>query len=202
MVDLLADAGRTTIAVDLLGHGDADKPHDPEAYADLEALVLAALPSEPVDAIGYSLGGRTVLSLASQHPERFGRIVVAGVGANLFRTEGGDLIADAIEGKASDENVVAQHFAQLARAPGNDPLALAACIRRPRPALTAEQVARVTSPVLVALGDQDFAGPADPLVDALPNATLKTLRGVDHFATPKDFGFIDAALEFLGAVPT
>jgi hypothetical protein len=25
------------------------------------------------------------------------------------------------------------------------------------------------------------------------------LRNVDHFATPKDFGFIDAALEFLGA---
>jgi hypothetical protein len=26
-----------------------------------------------------------------------------------------------------------------------------------------------------------------------------TLSGVDHFATPKDFGFIDAALDFLGA---
>jgi hypothetical protein len=27
------------------------------------------------------------------------------------------------------------------------------------------------------------------------------LRNVEHFATPKDFGFIDAALEFLDAVP-
>jgi hypothetical protein len=25
------------------------------------------------------------------------------------------------------------------------------------------------------------------------------LRNVDHFATPKDFGFIDAALEFLSS---
>jgi hypothetical protein len=49
------------------------------------------------------------------------------------------------------------------------------------------------------LGDRDFAGPADPLVGALTNATLVTLPGVDHFATPKDFGFIDAALDFLGA---
>jgi hypothetical protein len=30
---------------------------------------------------------------------------------------------------------------------------------------------------------------------------LCTLRGTDHFATPKDFGFIDATLEFLGAIP-
>ena len=56
-------------------------------------------------------------------------------------------------------------------------------------------------PVLVCLGDRDFAGPPEPLVEALPDARLKVLRGVDHFATPKDFGFIDAALSFLDAVP-
>ncbi|HEU4841145.1 MAG TPA: alpha/beta fold hydrolase [Ilumatobacteraceae bacterium] len=28
--ELLADAGREVIGVDLLGHGDAPKPHDPE----------------------------------------------------------------------------------------------------------------------------------------------------------------------------
>jgi hypothetical protein len=27
------------------------------------------------------------------------------------------------------------------------------------------------------------------------------LRNVDHFATPESFGFIDAALEFIDAVP-
>ena len=32
---LLADAGREVIGVDLLGHGQAPKPHEPEAYADL-----------------------------------------------------------------------------------------------------------------------------------------------------------------------
>ena len=36
-VDLLGDLGRDVLAVDLLGHGDADKPHDPAASADLEA---------------------------------------------------------------------------------------------------------------------------------------------------------------------
>ena len=36
-------------------------------------------------------------------------------------------------------------------------------------------------------------------MEALPDARLVTLRNVDHFATPKDFGCIDAALDFLGA---
>ncbi len=73
-------------------------------------------------------------------------------------------------------------------------------MRRPHPIpITAEGLANITCPVLVVLGDKDFVGPADPLLEKLPDARLVTLRNVDHFATPKDFGFIDAALEFLGA---
>lgn len=56
-VALLNEAGRRVIAPDLLGHGDAPKPHDPAAYAEVEDLVLADLPPEPVDAVGYSAGG-------------------------------------------------------------------------------------------------------------------------------------------------
>jgi pimeloyl-ACP methyl ester carboxylesterase len=205
-LDLLADSGRAVIGIDLLGHGEAPKPHEPEAYDQMEALVLEAFPPEPVDAIGFSLGARTVLALASAHPERFHRIVVAGVGANLFRHDDtGSVIADAISGTTghgAEINPVAQYFRSLAEQPGNDAAALEACMRRPRAMpITAEGLGRITCPVLVVLGDRDFAGPADPLVDALPDATLVTLRNVDHFATPKDFGFIDATLAFLGAQP-
>ena len=55
--------------------------------------------------------------------------------------------------------------------------------------------------MLVCIGDKDFAGPGDPLVEALPDARLVVLKGTDHFATPESFAFIDAALEFLDAVP-
>ena len=72
---------------------------------------------------------------------------------------------------------------------------MADLIARTRP--TDEGLARITCPVLVVLGDSDFAGPADPLLDRLPNAELVTLRGVDHFGTPKAFAFLDAALPFL-----
>ena len=201
-LDLLADAGRQVIGIDLLGHGTADKPHDPAAYADMEELVLEQFPDEPVDAVGFSLGARTLLVLASAHPERFNRLVVAGVGANLFRRDDtAQLLADAIAGPGSqaEADPVVQYFRGLADQPGNDPEALAACMRRESAPLTDEGLARITLPVLVVLGDRDFAGPADPLVERLPDPTLVVLPGVDHFATPKDFGFLDAGLEFLGA---
>ena len=55
-VDLLEEAGRHVIAPDLLGHGDAPKPHDVAAYSEVEALVAAGLPDEPVDAVATRPG--------------------------------------------------------------------------------------------------------------------------------------------------
>jgi pimeloyl-ACP methyl ester carboxylesterase len=199
---LLQDAGRTVIGVDLLGHGTAPKPHDPADYADLTARIVDALPDDgPVDAIGFSMGAMTLLELAIQAPERISRLVVAGIGNNIFvdDPERRQIIIDAVEGRATEDNV-GRLFSQYANQPGNDAIALAAVMRRNGERLTKERLAKVTMPVLVALGDKDFAGPADPLVDALPDARLVTLKGVDHFATPESFAFIDAALEFLDAL--
>ena len=198
---LLHDAGRRVIPVDLPGHGKADKPHDPEAYADLAGALAALLPDEPVDAVGFSLGAATLLELACRAPDRFGRLVVAGVGESLFREGDAERLALAVEGHADPEDVHAQVFATYAGEPGQDRAALAACLRRRGAPLTAERLAAVRLPVLVALGDRDFAGPADALVAALPDATFLSLPGCDHFATPKDFRFLDGALEFLDAVP-
>lgn len=199
-VDLLQDVGRHVIAVDLLGHGTAEKPHEPDAYERLEELVVEQLPAEPVDAIGFSLGARTILTIAADHPDRFNRIVATGVGANLFRDDPRDLIANAIRGEGDSDNPVSQYFAGLARQPGNDPEALVACMQSARPRLDDGRLAKVACPVLVVIGENDFAGPGEPLADALPDARLLTVPGLDHFATPKDFRVLDAALEFLGAV--
>jgi pimeloyl-ACP methyl ester carboxylesterase len=200
-VDLLADAGREVVAVDLLGHGSSDKPHDPSAYLDLEADLAAKLPPT-VDAIGFSLGARTLLGVAVDDPGRFRTLVIAGVGENLFRDDRNDAIARAVEaGSADEDDIVGRLFADYAGGPGNDRAALAACLRRPGGPMSPAVLEAVTCPVLVVLGDRDFAGPAAPLVDALPDARLVTLKGCDHFATPKDFRFIDAALAFVGALP-
>jgi pimeloyl-ACP methyl ester carboxylesterase len=202
-VDLLRDEGRDVVAPDLLGHGSADAPHEPVAYDELEAHLDRDLPEGTLDAVGFSLGARSLLVLATRRPERFRRLVVAGVGANLFRGEDeadpSEELAAALAGEAAMPPW-AHYFERQAVASGVDPRALAALLRRPHPApLDRELLARVQVPVLVVLGTEDFAGPADPLVEALPDATLRLLPGVDHFATPKDMGFLDAALRFLGA---
>jgi pimeloyl-ACP methyl ester carboxylesterase len=202
--DLLADAGREVIPIDLLGHGTAAKPHDPAAYANLEADVVAALPvGRLVDAVGFSLGAQLLLRVASHEPDRFGRIVLGGVGANVFATTDAEPVARAVErGEAgADDPGLARAFAQFASGPGNDPAALAACLRRPQRPLEPADLAGLSCPVLVVLGDRDFAGPADPLIEALPDARLVRLRGADHFGTPRDFRFLEAALAFLDADP-
>ncbi|HVF75753.1 MAG TPA: alpha/beta fold hydrolase [Acidimicrobiales bacterium] len=199
--DLVADSGRPVLGVDLLGHGDAPKPHDPAAYAEIGAGVLAAMEDhEVVDGVGFSAGAGVLLDLAVDYPTRFRRLALLGMGAGYFRTDVPEPLALALEGKTEVvDHPMAQAFVRFANSPGQDPLALAAFLRRPLPDRSPERLAAVKCPVLIVLGDRDGNGPAEPLADALPNAevTVKVLRGVDHLGTPGDFGCVDATLSFL-----
>jgi pimeloyl-ACP methyl ester carboxylesterase len=205
---LLDDAGLDVIGIDLLGHGDAPKPHEPDAYHDLTERVAASLPDGPVDAIGFSLGAMTLLRLAIAEPQRFNRLVLAGVGVNVLEPDprGSELIADGLNRVTAGEDLaeldnVVRLFVQYAQQPGNDLDALTAVMNRPATtAPTAEELARVTCPVLVVVGDRDFAHPGDALAAAFPDGRCLTLKNVDHFATPDSFGFFDAALEFIDAI--
>ncbi len=205
---LLEDAGLDVVGVDLLGHGTAPKPHDPAAYADLTARISDALPEQPVDAIGFSLGAMTLLRLAIAQPHRFNRIVLAGVGTNIFdRDESGTraivagLETVAAGGDPSTLDNTVRLFTQYASQPGNDIDALTAVMKRPpSQEITPDACAAVTCPVLVVVGDRDFVHPGDGLAAAFANGRCETLRNVDHFATTESFGFFDAALEFLDAI--
>ncbi len=200
---LLEESGKQVIGVDLLGHGTAPKPHDPAEYADLTTRIVEALPDRPVSAIGFSMGAITLLRLATREPQRFDRLVLAGIGRNVLGNDADRqrTIIDALtaaDDEVADLDTVGRLFRQYADQPGNDRLALTAAMQRgPSVAFTDDDFARVTCPVLFVIGDQDFAGPADELAAKLPNASVKVLRHVDHFATPEAFGFIDAALDFV-----
>ena len=202
-LDILADSGRQVISPDLLGHGTADKPHHPDSYASMEGdLRQEIVGAGPVDAVGFSMGARLVLVLEAQHPGTFGRIVVGGVGANLFDVRDHEPMARAIETGGEALDPLARAFVSVASTPPNDPRALAACLRRNQPPLGAEELARIRCPVMVVIGANDtLALPAEPLVTALPNASLVMVKGADHLGTMKGFGFLDAALGFLGAIP-
>jgi len=202
-MDLIADAGRPAVGIDLLGHGTAQKPHEPEAYAHMHQQVLDQLGDVPVDAIGFSLGARILLQCAIEAPERFARLVLTGVGTNLFEARGDhhQKIAAAIEGKADPTDPFSRYFTDLANDPDGDPDALRAMLKSPMSRLTPDDLSAVTMPVLVLLGDNDFAGPADPLVDALPNVSFSELKRCDHFATPRSMQCLDEALAFVDAAP-
>jgi 2-succinyl-6-hydroxy-2,4-cyclohexadiene-1-carboxylate synthase len=71
----LNEAGYETIALDLLGHGDSDKPDDPGAYnfdmqyAYLEEWIAGLKLKQRPLMIGHSLGGFLSLNYARYHPE-------------------------------------------------------------------------------------------------------------------------------------
>lgn len=195
-LDLLADEGRTVVAPDLPGHGATPMP---DGELDLATFALDQLPGdEPVDAVGFSLGGRTLLLAAARAPERFRRVVVAGIGANILQPGAMHDTADAIDA-GDTEHPMARYFLDHALRSGTDPSVLSRHLREARPPVTAGDLATLTMPVLVVIGDRDIAGPGEPLADALPDGRCVTLPGVDHFSTPKQFGFLEAALDFLAA---
>lgn len=200
--DLIRDAGRQPVGIDLLGHGDAPKPHEPAAYAGLADYLLEQLPPEPVDAIGFSLGARTLLEVALAAPGRIARLVLTGVGANLFAPrEDASSIVGAIQGEGDPTDPFVRYFADLANDPSVDREALRALVQCKRDSLSADALGAVDIPVLVLLGDGDFAGPADPLTEALPNVAFAELRRCDHFATPRSMECIERALQFVDANP-
>jgi len=194
-LDLLADCGRETIAIDLPGHGTAPKP---AGYDKVEAHVAAAVEGrEPVDAIGFSAGAHVLLRLAADQPGTFRRLALLGIGRGVLEPADPELIVAALTGEPDPENVTGMVFRRLADGLGNDRDALVAFLRRPQRPLTQADLARIAARVLVVLGDQDPATPGDGLVAALPDARLVTLRGVDHFGTPGDVRCMQAVLGFL-----
>ena len=202
-LDLLADCGRETIAVDLPGHGPVSpagpRSADPADYQEVEAHVAAAVEGrEPIDAIGFSVGAHVLLRLAADQPHRFRRLALLGIGRSVLEPADPEPIIAALTGDPDPENVPGMVFRRLADGLGNDRDALIAFLRRPQRPLTQTDLARITAQVLVVLGDKDPAGPGDGLVAALPDASLVTLRGVDHFGTPGDVRCMQAVLDFLG----
>jgi pimeloyl-ACP methyl ester carboxylesterase len=198
----LASCGFEPVGIDLLGHGNAFRSHDPADYSDLAKHVIAQLPTESgLLAIGYSLGCKVLLEIEARMPGRFSRLVLGGLGANVFAPEalGGAVATCLEEGPKSDTPPIVSMLADYGVRAGNDPLAIAACLRRlPNPSLTRERLAAIRCPVLLVSGDADLvAYPVDPLADALSSHQVKILPGVDHIDLPKSADFQRAALAFL-----
>jgi pimeloyl-ACP methyl ester carboxylesterase len=200
-VDMLESEGRDVLAVHLPGHGP-DPAFEPSDTGPGRIIAAAEGASEPIDAVGFSAGGHALLNAAAQRPELFRRIAVLGVGNprdESTATQTGGSILAGLESDEEPTEDVPRIIRRLIDSAGNDRRAVAQFMRTPGRVLRPEDFAAISMPTLLVIGDQDFAGPADQLAAALPDAQLITLRGVDHFSTPSNFGCLDAVLRFLEA---
>jgi pimeloyl-ACP methyl ester carboxylesterase len=203
-IETLTRAGRLVVGLDFRGHGASDKPTRPQEYGeevlahDVTAL-LRHLEIGEADVVGYSMGGRVALRLASLAPERLGRVVAGGVGGAGAIGQA-EAIAERMLGGREPGHPIADTFYEFAAARQvNELQALAACIRglASSPALDA---AAIRVPVLIVDGDRDelARGGAD-LAAAIPNGSYFELAGRDHLSAVPDRRFKDAALSFLDA---
>src|SRR6185369_14658971 len=82
-------AGHKVISIDCRGHGESDKPHDPEDYdegrmaRDIVAVV-ADLELPEIDVMGYSMGAQLAIRLMHDAPDRVRRAVLGGIGDSYF----------------------------------------------------------------------------------------------------------------------
>jgi pimeloyl-ACP methyl ester carboxylesterase len=203
--------GQRVIALDLRGHGQSDKPHDPGQYARGRMLadsieLLDHVGVGQADVFGYSMGARLALSLALSAPDRVDHLILGGVGDRLLApSPRDDSMAEAME--AADPETITEpmlrSFRHFADEQGEDRLALAAFTRAPSPPYAADDLFAISNPTLVTAGARDnLAGDPQGLADAIRGAKAVTLQGCDHFnAIPHAllkacvFDFLDGYLD-------
>ena len=205
-VQALTRARFKAITFDLRGHGASQKLYDPADYTmdkltgDAIAL-LDHLGIGQADLMGFSMGAGISLRLAAQHGERFGLVVLAGMGGRALEpARPGNPIADALE--ADDPSIVedrsARAFRLYAENLGQDLKSIAACARAPRRSGARESAEIIRNKVLVIAGARDdLAGDPQALADIIPHARAEIIPGTDHmFALPNPM-FKGAVMDFL-----
>lgn len=204
--ETLRSAGRRVIALDNRGHGESEKPHDPDAYsistmAGDTVRLLDHLGIGEVDIFGYSMGGRISIELVQTHPERINAAVLGGVGAAVQRDRGGrENIAQALEADSIEDvdGEVGRSFRAFAEQNDNDLGALASVIRAHTERPSAEDLAAVDVPILVATGENDErVGDPEGLAAAFGNGEAAVIPDRDHLTTVGDDAFEAAVTEFL-----
>jgi pimeloyl-ACP methyl ester carboxylesterase len=205
-VSELRKDGRRVIAFDNRGHGDSAKLYDPDAYeiavmaSDIVAL-MDHLKIERADVMGYSLGSRMTAIIARSQPQRLRSAIFGGIGIGLVEGGGpGENVLRALEADTIEEvtDPVGRTFRAFADQTRSDRRALAACLRGSRRLMTAEQVAEITVPVLIAVGTRDeIAGSADELGKIIPGSQVLNIPNRDHMRAVGDKVYKSGVLDFL-----
>jgi pimeloyl-ACP methyl ester carboxylesterase len=202
--------GYRAVALDLRGHGQSDKPHDPAAYgrAQLAGDVVGLMDHlglGRVDLLGYSMGSHLSLRIALTAPDRINNLILGGVGGRMLPGAPQPpppkmTMAEAM--RAADPSTIPdatmKGFRQFADNQGDDREALAACSQGLAQPLDPDDLLTLRMPVLVVAGARDeIAGDPQALADAIPGAKAVTLPGVDHFSAIPHALFKASVFDFL-----
>lgn len=205
-ISTLVEAGYRVIAFDNRGHGQSEKLYRLEDYgaplmAEDAHRLLDHLEIDRAVALGFSMGARISAFLTLNHPDRVQAAVFGGLGINMVRGMAGTgPIARALEAETLEDvkNATARTFRVFAEQTKSDLKALAACIRSSRDPITAEALATIQCPVLVAVGRADVVGgSAQDLAALIANGEALDIGDRDHMKSVGDKLFKSGVLDFL-----
>ena len=204
--DVLVKAGHQVIAMDCRGHGESGKPHAPEDYDDgimaSDAFaVLAGLSIESAHVMGYSMGAQLAIRLLHDRPAAVRRCVLAGLGESYFQASPqlNETIARALEGSdpAAIQLPIAREFRSFCEHAGNDLIAMAACMRRPRRIFSPRELNALPHHVLVVCGSEDtLAGSPEALASAFSHGESRIVPKRNHHSTVGDRVYKEAVVSF------
>lgn len=191
-VEMFERAGRPVLGFDMPGHGSAD-PLAPSDDSGVRRLLDFCAPYGEVDLVGFSAGSVLSLTAVVRRPELFGRVALLGLADTQLQ-----ISLDAMRAGARDLDSPVMRAVQVAAArAGNDVAAVLDWAARADAPPSFADLGRVTAPVLLILGDQDFLGDAASLLEALPEARLVRLPDTDHFSTTSRSEAKAVTLDFL-----
>jgi pimeloyl-ACP methyl ester carboxylesterase len=184
------------IALDARGHGKSDKPAGDGAYGEtMVEDILRLLDHAKIERthlIGYSMGGRIALKLATTHAHRVRSSVLIGAGAARKEDDLWDRVADSLDSGdgirplilkiwpgATDEQIRQINEQVLA---ANESQALASVARRYREFATSNDAMKsIRVPILALLGSRDtFRSDVDTLKNQMPGLRTRIIESADH----------------------
>lgn len=211
------------ILMDCRGHGESDKPLNPDQYGlhmvnDIIGL-LKHLSIEKTNFFGYSMGSRLTLRVLLQQPQLVNSAILGGFVLSLpnkrqreVLKEQGMVTAAALraENVGNIKNPISKRFRLFAESQGGDLNALAAVMEGfyaqtdNIPATSKEMrkaLKKISVPVLTVVGTDDFIpGDKSLIAQLVPNACHFQIQGKDHLTVVPDPKFHMVVKAFLNYI--
>lgn len=192
-IDFFSQSYRV-FAVDTRGHGRSPRGTAPFTMRQFSEDLVAFMDAHSIEKahiLGFSDGGNIALTFALQYPARVDKLILNG--ANLD-TRG-------VKRRYQIPIEIGYRFAVrfAAKSPESKQKSEMLSLMVNEPNLTVSQLQKLTAPTLVIVGTNDMikASHSREMANALPNATLVTLKGGHCIAKDAPQAFNTAVAKFL-----